>query len=190
MVGRYKQSWREHISRFVQDGVSKPPRVTFDQFVEGFQSARIAGVTDTWEREAALAAVRAAVPRVPAGDSEVPAQVVLDGDDLLVTFRWPGEEHLFGVRFPLSEAPNGPSTGEACDSLEDWAWEISLVLMEELDTGLVHRGRRTVTSEGIVELDYRHDDDDAGERSAPPGPPLPGHHYRVVVPPDEPTIED
>ena len=32
------------------------------------------------------------------------------------------------------------------------------VLMEELDTGLVHRGRRTVTAhQGIVQLHYRPD---------------------------------
>ncbi len=82
-------------------------------------------------------------------------QAALDGSDLLVTFRWPGEPQLLGVRFLVSEAPVGPSTGEMCDSPAEWASEVGWVLMEELDTGLVHRGRRSVTDQGVVELHYR-----------------------------------
>jgi len=142
-------------------------------------------MTDEWDRETLLAAVRRAVPRVPDDGAELPAQVILDGDDLLVTFRWSGEPHVFGVRFPLGVAPEGPSTGEVCASPEEWAWEVSLVLAEELGTGLVRRGRRTVTPPGIVELDYRTNADEY-EPPASPGPPAPGHHYEVHLVRDEP----
>lgn len=137
-------------------------------------------MTCVWDHETLLAVVRRAVPHVPAGDDEVPAQVELDTDDLLVTFRWPGEPHLFGVRFPLEQAPAGPSTGEVCDSPEEWAWEVSLVLAEELGTGLVRRGRRTVTSTGLVELEYRVNAD-GYDAPAALGPPPPGHHYEVGI---------
>jgi hypothetical protein len=150
---------------------------------------RLAAMNCAWDHETLLASVRRAVPHVPAGEDTVPAQVELDGDNLLVTFRWPSEPHVFGIRFPLAEAPAGPSTGEVCESQEEWAWEVSLVLDEELGTGLVRRGRRSVTSQGIVELDYRVDADEYVP-SASPGPPLPGHHYRVSVVRDEPATGD
>lgn len=124
--------------------------------------------------------MRRAVPPVPDGDDAIPAQVSLDGDDLLVTFRWPGEPHIFGVRFPLGEVPVGPSTGEVCESPEEWAWEVSLVMAEELGTGLVRRGRRTETPRGVVELDYRVNAD-GYDPAASPGPPPPGHHHEVRI---------
>ena len=64
---------------------------------------------------------------------------------------------MYGVRFPTTGAPDGPSTGEVCETAEEWAQEVALVLMEELDTGLVTRGRRSVSEQGIVELHYRPD---------------------------------
>ena len=79
-------------------------------------------------------------------------QAVLDGSDLLVRFRWPGEPRPLCVRFPLSEVPDGPSTGEPCETPAEWAKEVGWVLMEELGTGLVRRGRRSVTRRGWVEL--------------------------------------
>jgi hypothetical protein len=114
-------------------------------------------MTDAWRPEHLLDAVRAVVPAVPGIDASAPVDVVLDGDDLLVTFHWPGHPDLFGIRFRPSESPEGPSTGELCGSPEEWATEVGWVLMEELDTGLVHRGRRSVTDQGIVELHYRPD---------------------------------
>ncbi|GIM63522.1 hypothetical protein Pve01_94010 [Planomonospora venezuelensis] len=110
-----------------------------------------------WTPEQLLDAVRSAVSSVEACDERVPATVLLDGQDLLLTFSWPDQPHLFGIRFRPSESPEGPSTGEVCESPEEWAQEVTWVLMEELGTGLVHRGRRTVTTQGIVELHYRPD---------------------------------
>lgn len=72
-------------------------------------------------------------------------------------FPWEGEPHRLGVRFRTSESPEGPSTGEMCEYPEEWAQEVALVLMEELDTGLVHRARRSGTAQGVVELHYRPD---------------------------------
>lgn len=114
-------------------------------------------MAEGWPAERLVDAVRAAVPTVPGIDGPVPVEVVLDGDDLLVTFRWPAQADLFGIRFSASESPAGPSTGELCESPEDWASEVGWVLMEELDTGLVFRGRRSVTDRGVVELHYRPD---------------------------------
>ena len=94
---------------------------------------------------------------MPAAD-RIPVEVVLDGEDLLVTFSWPGEPHPLGIRFTTTDAPTGPSTGELCETPEEWATEVALVLMEELDTGVVRWGRRTRTPTGVVELDYRRSD--------------------------------
>ena len=82
-------------------------------------------------------------------------QFTLDDGDILVTFRWPGEAGDLGMRFKPSEAPIGPSTGEVCDSPTEWATEVGWVLMEELQTGLVRWGPRSVTASGVVELHYR-----------------------------------
>lgn len=38
-------------------------------------------------------------------------QAVLDGTDVFVMFRWPEEPQLLGVRFLVSEAPEGPAPG-------------------------------------------------------------------------------
>ena len=114
-------------------------------------------MTNGWPPEQLHDVVRSVVSAVEAGDEVVPAEVLLDGDDLLVTFAWPGQPHLFGVRFRPSESPEGPSTGEVCESPTEWAHEVALELMEELGTGLVHRARRTVTDQGVVELHYRPD---------------------------------
>lgn len=78
-----------------------------------------------------------------------------DGDDILVTFRWPGEADGLGMRFRPSEAPVGPCTGELCEAPTQWANEVGWVLMEELETGLAQRAPRCVTADGVVELRYR-----------------------------------
>lgn len=114
-------------------------------------------VLNGWTPGQLLDAVRSVVSSVEAGDGRVPAEVLLDGEDLLVTFSWPDQPQLFGIRVRPSESPEGPSTGEVCESAEEWAQEVAWVLMEELGTGLVHHGRRTVTTQGIVELHYRPD---------------------------------
>ena len=112
-------------------------------------------MAEGWTPDELLAAVQVRVQQGPDHDGEIPMQALLDGGDLLVTFRWPSEPHLFGIRFPLAEAPQGPSTGEVCETTEEWATEVGWVLMEELGTGLVRWGHRSLTPRGVVELDYR-----------------------------------
>lgn len=167
-------------------------------------AATLVAMTEGWTPEQLLQAVQGRVPRVSvhdddnlldrlrAGDGavstayEVPVQFLLDGEDLVATFRWRGEPHLFGIRFPTSKSPISPSTGEVCESPDEWAQEVGLVLMEELDTGLVARGRRAVSPSGIVELDYRHNDADYREERVAL-PPLPdGYEYRISIVPPQP----
>lgn len=112
-------------------------------------------------------------------------RALLDGTGIVVTFHWRDDPQLYGVHFPTTEAPKGPSTGEVCETAEEWAQEVALVLMEELDTGLVARGRRVVSPSGVVELDYRHNDSAHRDKATTP-PPLPdGHEYRVAMLPPE-----
>lgn len=141
-------------------------------------------MSEAWAPEHLLEVVQGRVVSGP-DDEQTPMQALLDGADIIVTFHWRDDPQLYGVRFPTTEAPEGPSTGEVCDTAEEWAHEVALVLMEELDTGLVTRGRRVVGPHGIVELDYRHNDPAYEERSQA-FPPLPdGHYHRVdVVPPE------
>src|SRR5437868_10094078 len=98
-------------------------------------------MAEGWRPETLLDAVRAGVPSVllAGRDERMPVEVLLDGDDLLVTFHWPDEPHLVGIRFHPLESPEGPSTGEACEPPEERAEEVHWVLREDLDTGLVTR---------------------------------------------------
>ena len=110
-----------------------------------------------WEAERLLAEVQERV-RFGIDDcagGRIPMQATLDDGDILVTFQWPGEAGQLGMRFEPSEAPIGPSTGDVCDSPTEWATEVGWVLMEELQTGLVRRGRRSVTARGVIELRHR-----------------------------------
>jgi hypothetical protein len=57
--------------------------------------------------------------------------------------------------------PEGPQTGEVCDSLDDWAEEVHRVLDEELNTRMVETAERTVADDGVVTLRWRNP---SGER--------------------------
>jgi hypothetical protein len=113
-------------------------------------------MSDLWSAEHLLQVVRAQVESGP-DEARTPMHAVLEGTDILVTFRWGDDPHLYGVRFPTTDAPEGASTGEVCRTADEWAQEVALVLMEELDTGLVTRGRRSSNAQGLVELHYRPD---------------------------------
>ena len=147
-------------------------------------AARLDVMSEVWAPLHLLEVVEARVRTGPDGE-KTPMRALLDGTDIVVTFHWRDDPQLYGVRFATTEAPEGPSTGEVCETAEEWAQEVALVLMEELDTGLVTRGRRVVSPSGVVELDYRHDDPAYQER-ATTLPPLPdGYYYRVVALPPE-----
>jgi hypothetical protein len=109
----------------------------------------------SWDPDRLLAAVQEQVRHLVIGDAAGRAQASLEDGDILVTFHWPGEPDRLGMRFDPSEAPTGPSTGEACDSPTQWATEVIWVLTEELETGLARRAPRSRTASGVVELRYR-----------------------------------
>ena len=85
-----------------------------------------------------------------------PVEVIADGSDLIVVFRYEGCAELFAVRFSLDRMPEGPQTGEVCESLDDWAEEVDWTLDEELNTCMVQTAERTVTDDGLVVLKWRN----------------------------------
>ena len=90
-----------------------------------------------WPAEDAAAAVRSRFQRTNWQARVVdyrPVEVAADGSDLVVVFRFVGYAELFAVRFSLSRMPEGPQTGEMCESLDAWAEEVDWVLDEELNT--------------------------------------------------------
>lgn len=69
--------------------------------------------------------------------------VEVEGDELMVVFRWRADPKIYRVRFPLPEAPAAsPWIGMEVGSAQEWAADVSGWLMEELDTGLTRRARR------------------------------------------------
>lgn len=79
----------------------------------------------------------------------------LVAEELLVGFWWQREPTRYRVRLSLHLIPQGPSTGEVCESSAHWATEVGWVLMEELETGLVARAPRTLAPDGLVDLLWR-----------------------------------
>ncbi|QYC45537.1 hypothetical protein Nocox_39970 [Nonomuraea coxensis DSM 45129] len=80
--------------------------------------------------------------------------VVAEAGRLLVVFRWRRDPNTYAIELDFPTAPESPWTGLTVDSAEEWAADVASLLMEELLTGLVVRGRRTVR-EGHVLLDRR-----------------------------------
>ena len=76
-----------------------------------------------------------------------PVEVTTNGSDLVVTFRYEGHPETFAVRFSLARMPEGPQTGEVCESLDDWAEEVDWVLDEELNTRMVETAERAVADD-------------------------------------------
>lgn len=114
-------------------------------------------MASVWTNDALLDAVRSRLRQVSSDrDGYAPVQVALDADDLLVTFRWRRDAEFYGVRFSLANVPTGPSTGEVCESPEEWAQEVGWVLDEEIGTGLVQEAHRTRGAHGLVLLRWRN----------------------------------
>ena len=111
-----------------------------------------------WPAEDAAAVVRSRFERTNWQQRVVayrPVDVTTDGSDLVVVFRYGGLPELFAVRFLLARMPEGPQTGEVCESLDDWAQEVDWVLDEELNTCMVETAERTVADDGVVFLRWR-----------------------------------
>lgn len=127
-----------------------------------------------WRPERTVAAARAALA-FGVTDGFRPLRVSHDGHDLVLVFRWRRDPNTYAMRFPLpGPESDGPWTGLPIGSPENWAHELSGMLMEELDTGIVRRARRS-TDGDVVELDV----DDAA------GTSVPGYYLsRVPLGPD------
>lgn len=112
-----------------------------------------------WPADAAAAVVRSRFEKVNWQARVVayrPVEVAVDGSDLVVVLRYEGYSELFAVRFSLDRMPEGPQTGEVCDSLDDWAEEVDWVLDEELNTCMVQTAERTVTEDRLAFLQWRN----------------------------------
>ena len=117
-----------------------------------------------WTDEEVLAAVRrhvaAPAPR-PSWDF-VGAEVVDRAVRVTFTLREDSvlgrrrhEPGRFAVDYPLTDLPEGPSTGEECDTPDEWAVEVTVDIDEEVDTGGVWRAERSAGPEGAVLLRWR-----------------------------------
>jgi hypothetical protein len=65
-------------------------------------------------------------------------------------FRYRKEAAVHAVRLDVTPPLLGPSTGEPCLTVQDWAWEVRLLLDEEVGTSDLERRPRTLTPDGVV----------------------------------------
>lgn len=108
-----------------------------------------------WSRQEVLAAVRTCLSRpgaVTEGYSAVNVRPELN--KMLVIFRWRRDPNLYAIAVEYPTAPRSPWTGLPVHSAYEWAADVAGRLAEELATGLVRRGHRTIRS-GYVLLDPR-----------------------------------
>ncbi|MEV4113374.1 hypothetical protein [Nonomuraea sp. NPDC049695] len=108
-----------------------------------------------WSRQEIFAAVRTCLSRAGAvteGYSYVDVRTEPDG--MVVLFRWRRDRNLYAFAVEYPAAPRSPWTGLPVHSADEWAADVEGRLAEELATGLVRRGRRTVR-DGYVLLDPR-----------------------------------
>lgn len=75
----------------------------------------------------------------------------LDGERVLVILRFE-DERRFGVHYELADVPNGPNSGELCETPQDWADEIVLDIDEQVLTGGVGRAERAAGPDGLEVL--------------------------------------
>lgn len=112
-----------------------------------------------WPADNAAAVVRSRFDRTNWQARAVayrPLEVTTDGSGLVVAFRYEGHSELFAVRFSLARMPEGPQTGEVCESLDDWAQEVDWVLDEELNTCMVETAERISADGGVIILQWRN----------------------------------
>lgn len=107
-----------------------------------------------WHPDEAVAAVRSQFERADWARRPPyrPVEVTVAGAELVVRFRYEGHIELFAVRFSLDHMPQGPCTGELCQTVEEWAQEVDWTLDEELGTRMVQTAERMVDHDGVVTL--------------------------------------
>lgn len=112
-------------------------------------------MTAEWTREEALAALRGCLLRVGAlTDGAFVVDVVAEPYGMLVVFRWKKDPNTYAVEIGFPAGRVTSVIGEPMNSPDEWAADVGFRLAEDLATGLVRRGRRTVRG-GYVVLDAR-----------------------------------
>jgi hypothetical protein len=105
----------------------------------------------TWLPQEAAEAVKRLLTSGLFGHCELVEGVDLDARSVRVVFRWPRlDQRRYAVRFAVSDI--GASTGEPCESAEQWAVEIGWDLDEALATGLIDQAEQRVEPDGVVLL--------------------------------------
>ncbi|MBO0812936.1 MAG: hypothetical protein J2P23_12945 [Microlunatus sp.] len=72
-------------------------------------------------------------------------------DSALLVFRWPPYADLFGVELSLVGPDYWLDVADPAGDLDEWIATLPSSLIEEIDTGLLYRGRRR-QGEGCIEL--------------------------------------
>ncbi|MBB4917887.1 hypothetical protein [Streptosporangium saharense] len=112
-------------------------------------------MTVEWAREEAFAALRGCLLRVGAlTDGACIVDVVAEPYGMLVVFRWKKDPNTYAVEIAFPAGRVASVIGEPVTSPDEWAADVGYRLAEDLVTGLVRRGRRTVR-DGYVVLDDR-----------------------------------
>ncbi|MER7130411.1 hypothetical protein [Streptosporangium saharense] len=112
-------------------------------------------MTAEWTREEAFAALRGCLLRVGTlTDGACVVDVVAEPYGMLVVFRWMRDPNTYAVEIAFPAGRVTSVIGEPVTSPDQWAADVGFRLAEDLATGLVRRGRRTVRG-GYVVLDAR-----------------------------------
>ncbi|MFC3985828.1 hypothetical protein [Streptosporangium jomthongense] len=112
-------------------------------------------MTTGWSREEVFAALRGCLLRVRAlTEGAFVVDVVAEPYGMLVVFRWRKDPNTYAVEVAFPTEPRNSVIGEPMTSPDEWAADVGYRLAEELATGLVRRGRRTVR-DGYVVLGVR-----------------------------------
>jgi len=107
-----------------------------------------------WTAEALADALRIAMASVSMSDNGYqPADVDVQGSDVVLSFRLRNDSTVYLVRFATQAPLRGASTGELCSSPVQWATEVWMLLDEQVATREIHSARRTVEDDGVVVLD-------------------------------------
>ncbi|MDA0638402.1 hypothetical protein OUY22_33775 [Nonomuraea sp. MCN248] len=108
-----------------------------------------------WSRAEILEALRTcALHSATMVDGYSGLDVVAKPDAMLLTFRWCRDPNVYAVEVAYPTEPSSPWTGLPVPSAFAWAADVMAGLQENLATGLVMWGRRTVRDGSIV-LAYR-----------------------------------